>query len=149
MSGTARARLPVFRLLWHLVVGVVVVAAVFTLAGVVGLLIARPTGSVPTFVVIQSVLGLVLVAFVVRWRTTVGLRAGVPALPLGPVPAVLAYLLLPTSWVGTTLFGWRIVGTGGTAFVVDLLLWVAVVGVGVLWGDSQEKLRRPAATPYG
>lgn len=137
------------RLLWHLVVGVLVVTVVFTAAGVVAVLIARPTGSVGSFVVVQSVLGLVVVAYAVRWRTVVGLRAGVPALPLGPVPGGLAYLALPSTWGATTLFGWQLAGAGVVAFVLDLLVWGAVVAVGVLWGASQQELSGPPATPYG
>ncbi|MGJ7439582.1 hypothetical protein [Aquipuribacter sp. MA13-6] len=143
-SGTSPLRL-VAHVAWSTVL--LLVAA--TAAAVLAVLIARPSGSVTTFVMVQVFLVTVLVAWTTRWRTTVGLRAGLPAVPWALVPGVLSYLLNPSAWAGTALLGWQLVSPGVVSWSVDLLLWTAVVGLGVLWGDSQEELRQAPATPYG
>lgn len=137
------------RLVAHLLWSTVLLLLAATAAAVLAILIARPSGDVTTFVVVQVVLATVLLAWTTRWRTTVGLRAGVPAVPWALVPGVLAYLLNPSAWAGTALLGWQLVSPGVLSWSVDLLLWTAVVGLGVLWGDSQEELREAPATPYG
>lgn len=137
------------RLLGHLALSTVVLLAASVVAAVLAILIARPSGSVGTFVVVQVLLVTVLLAWTTRWRTTVGLRAGVPAVPWALVPGVLAYLLNPSAWAGTALLGWQLATPGVLSWTIDLLLWTAVVGLGVLWGDSQEELREAPLTPYG
>lgn len=137
------------RLVGHLAVSTVVLLLAATVATVLAIFIARPSGSVMTFVVLQVVLVTVLLLWATRWRTVVGLRAGVPAVPWGLVPAVLAYLLNPSAWAGTALVGWQLVAPGALSWVVDLVLWLVVVGLGVLWGDSVEELREAPPTPYG
>ena len=133
----------------HVAITLVSVLAAFVLVLILAYLIAGPSGSIATFVVLQSVLGLVVVAFIVRWRTVAGLARGLPALPYTAVPAALAYLLAPSAWTGSALFWWRLVDPGPLSFLLDLPLWVAAVGVGVLWGSSQQSLQRAPATPYG
>ncbi len=133
----------------HVALTVVVLVVAFNLVGLIGYFIAGPTGSVETFVIVQSALGLLVVASVVRWRTVAGLRRGLPALTWTGVPAAVAYLLLPSAWTGSALFWWQLLEPGFLTWLLDLPAWLAVVGLGLLWGASQQDLDTGPATPYG
>lgn len=121
----------------------------FTVVTVLAYLTAGPTGSVGTFVVVQTVLGLLVVMFLVRWRVAAGLRSGLPALPWAALSGFIAYVVVPGSWTGSALFWWQLVDRGPLAFFLDLPVWMAAVALGVLWGASQQELVRGPATPYG
>jgi hypothetical protein len=140
---------PLPRALVHAASTAVVVGLGHAFATVVAYLIAGPTGSVATFVVVQAVLGLVLLVGLVRWRAAAGLRRGLPAVPWSGAPALLGYLLAPASWTAQAVAGGQVVGVPAVAWAVDLLLWGAAVAVGVLWAASQEELREAPLTPYG
>ena len=133
----------------HVAVTVAALVVAFNLVGLLGYFIAGPSGSVATYVVVQSALGLLVVAFVVRWRTVSGLRHGLTALEWTGGPAALAYLLLPSAWTGSALFWWQLLDGGFVTWLLDLPVWLAVVGLGVLWGTSQQQLESGPATPYG
>jgi hypothetical protein len=133
----------------HAAVTVLALVVSFNLVSVVGYFIAGPSGSVATYAILQSALGLLVVAFVVRWRTVSGLRRGIPALEWTGVPAALAYLLLPSAWTGSALFWWQLLDAGPVTWLLDLPVWMVAVGLGLLWGSSQQDLEAGPATPYG
>jgi hypothetical protein len=141
----AAQRGPVVR---HLVVGVLTLVVASVLVAVLAFLISGPTGDPSTFAVLSTLLGLPVLVYLVRWRSVSALRAGVPAVPWVLGAAVLAYVVSPVSWGGTALFWWTLVEPGPLAFALDLPVWAAASGLGVLWGASQQKLV-VSATPYG
>lgn len=137
------------RAVGHVALTVLVLLLGHGLASVLGYLIAGPSGSEQTYVVVQSTVGLLAVLVLVRWRTGAGLATGLPAVRWSAWPALAAYLLLPATWVGRALLGWQLAGPGPVAGVLDALLWTAAVGLGVLWATSQVGLRERPLTPYG
>lgn len=137
------------RAVLHVAVTVVALVLGHGAGTVLAYLISGPSGSVQTFVVVQSVVGLLAVLVVTRWRTGAGLAAGLPALPWSAGPALAAYLLVPAAWPGRALLGWQLAGPGVVSWLLDLLLWAVAVGLGVLWATSQVALRERPLTPYG
>ena len=137
------------RAVGHVVATLVALVVGHAAGTVLAYLIAGPTGSVQTFVVVQTVVGLLAVLILTRWRTGAGLAAGLPAMRWSGGPALAAYLLVPATWVGRALLGWQLTGVGVVAALLDLLLWGAVVGLGLFWGTSQVSLRERPLTPYG
>lgn len=133
----------------HVALTVAVLVVSFNLVGLVAYFLAGPSGSVATYVIVHSALGLLVVAVVVRWRTVAGLRRGMPAIEWTGVPAALSYLLLPSAWTGSALFWWQLLDAGFVTWLLDLPVWVTVVGLGLLWGSSQQQLESGPATPYG
>ena len=102
-------------------VGTAVLGALtYVLVGVPAYFAAGASGSVTTYAVLQSVVGLVVLVAVVRWRAVAGLRAGVPVLPWTGVGAAAGYLLIPAAWTGSALFWWRLVDPGALTFALDL-----------------------------
>ncbi len=141
----ATQRGPVVR---QVVVGVLTLVVASVVVAVLAFLIAGPTGDPSTFAVLSTLLGLPVLVYLVRWRSVAALRAGVPAMPWVLAAAVLAYVVSPVSWGGTALFWWTLVEPGPLAFALDLPVWAAAAGLGVLWGASQQELV-VSATPYG
>jgi len=137
------------RALTHVVVTVVALVVGHAAGTLLAYLIAGPSGSVQTFVVVQTVMGLLAALVVTRWRTGAGLSTGLPAVRWSGAPAVVAYLLLPATWVGRSLLGWQLTGVPAVAAAIDLLLWGAAVALGLLWATSQVGLREAPLTPYG
>lgn len=135
-------------LVLHVVVTAVVLVVGFSVVTVLAYLTAGPAGSVATFAVLQTVVGLLVVIYLLRWRTAAGLRKGIPALPSAAVAGVLAYVAVPASWTGSALFWWRLLDAGPLTFGLDLLVWAAAVGLGILWAASQQRLV-VQHTPYG
>ncbi len=132
----------------HVVGTVATVGAGFAAVGLLALLIARPTGSVTTYVVIQSLIGLIVVVFVVRAWGVTGLRVGLAAPLWTGVPAAAAYVVVPSTWTGSALFGWQLLPAGVISWALDALLWCAAVGVGLLWATSSTTVRPAPVTPY-
>jgi hypothetical protein len=132
----------------HLVVSTLALVVASVVIAVLAFLIAGPTGNPSTFAVLSTLLGLPVLVYLVRWRTVAALRGGVPAVPWVLAAAVLAYVVSPVSWGGTALFWWTLVDPGPLAFALDLPVWAAAAGLGILWGGSQQKLV-VSATPYG
>jgi hypothetical protein len=133
----------------HTVLTALVLLIGFSVVTLLSYLTAGPSGSVTAFTVMQSVLGLLVLTYLVRWRTVAALRAGVPALPWIAVAGLVAYVLTPSSWTGTALFWWQLLDPGPLAFALDLPVWMAAVALGVLWASTQQQLVRGPATPYG
>ncbi len=144
--GTAVTR---GRVLVHTALAALAPLVGFTLVTVIAYFTAGPSGSVSAFAVLQTVLGLLVVTYLVRWRTVAGLRAGIPALPWAGVAGLVAYVLTPSSWTGSALFWWQLLEPGPLTFVLDLPVWMAAVALGVLWAGAQQQLDRGPATPYG
>ena len=138
-----------WRIVGHVAVTSVVLVVLHTLMAIVAYLVARPTANITAFAVLQGVLGLLVVLFAMRWRTAAGLRHGVTAVPWSLGAGLLGYLLLPASWAGGALLSWQLVGRGPVSWLIDLLLWGAAVGLGVLWGGSRVSLPEQPSTPYG
>lgn len=149
--GGRRAGAPVGRrrAMGHTALTAVLLVVGSTTVTLLAYLTAGPSGSVTAFVVMQTLLGLLVLTYLVRWRTAAGLRAGVPALPWVGAAGFAAYVVTPTSWTGSALFWWQLVEPGLLAFLLDLPVWMAAVALGVLWASSQQRLVHPPATPYG
>lgn len=137
------------RALGHTALTAVVLLVGFAVVTVLAYLTAGPSGSATAFSVMQTVLGLLVVTYLVRWRTVAALRAGLPALPWMAAAGLVAYGLTPSSWTGSALFWWQLLDPGPLAFVLDLPVWMAAVALGVLWASTQQQLVRGPATPYG
>ena len=137
------------RAVLHVVVTVVALVLGHGVGTLLGYLIAGPSGSVQTFVVVQTLMGLLAALVLTRWRTGAGLATGLPAVRWSAAPAVGAYLVLPATWVGRSLLGWQLTGVPVVAGVLDLLLWCAAVALGLLWATLQVRLREAPLTPYG
>lgn len=133
----------------HAAVTAVLAALAYAVVAVPAYFIAGPSGSVTTYVVLQTGVGLVVLVAAVRWCTVSGLRHGVPAVPWTAAGAAAAYLLVPSAWTGSALFWWRLLDAGPLTFLLDLPVWGAVVALGVLWGASQQPLVSRPVTPYG
>lgn len=140
---------PLVRALVHVAVTVAVLWVTWLVTAFVAYVIAGPTGSVDALVVARTLLGLVALLVVVRWRGASALRAGLPVVPWTGYPGALAYLLVPASWVGETLLGRGVVDLPLLAGALDLVVWGAAVGLGVLWAGATEELRERPLTPYG
>lgn len=137
------------RILAHTALATLAPLVGFTFVTAIAYFTAGPSGSVTVFAVLQTVLGLLVVTYLVRWRTVAGLRAGIPALPWIGVAGFLAYVLTPSSWTGSALFWWQLLDPGPLTFLLDLPVWMAAVALGVLWATTQQQLERGPATPYG
>jgi hypothetical protein len=61
----------------------------------------------------------------------------------------VTYLLLPSAWTAKALFWWQLVDAGFVTWLLDLPVWIVVVGLGLLWVSSQQELESGPATPYG
>lgn len=132
----------------HAALTVVVLVVAFSAVTVLAYLTAGPAGSVATFAILQTVVGLLVVIYLLRWRTVAGLRKGIPALPSAAVAGMVAYVVAPASWTGSALFWWQLLDSGPLTFALDLLVWAAAVGLGILWAGTQQQLV-VQHTPYG
>jgi hypothetical protein len=150
VRGTARQGAALTRrAVGHTVLTALVLLVGFGVVTVLAYLTAGPSGSPTAFAIMQTVLGLLVVAYLVRWRTVAALRAGVAALPWMAAAGLAAYVLTPSSWTGSALFWWQLLDPGPLAFLLDLPVWMAAVALGVLWASTQQQLVRGPATPYG
>lgn len=124
------------------------VLAVLAAALVLAYLTAGPTGSLPTFAVVQTVVALLGCLLVVRVRAAGALRTGARPFLLTGVPALAAFVAWPVTWSGRALLGWQL-GVGPVpAYAVDVLLWCGAVGLGVLWATTQVEPGAPATRGY-
>lgn len=146
---TVGSDVPLRVALAHGVVTVVVLLLAWLATAFVAYVIAGPTGSIDALVVARTVLGLLALVGLVRWRGASALRLGLPAAAWVGGPALLAFALVPASWVGETLLGRGVVDLAALATALDLVVWGAAVWLGVLWAGVTEQLRERPLTPYG
>lgn len=94
--------------------------------GLVGQTFALMAGVVPAAVLVRGVLALLvlvtmLAAYFRRWRVRPW------AWQMSSV--VVAYTLMPLSWVGQALFGRFVTGNPWVCMAIDLLVWVGVAAL--------------------
>ena len=112
-----------------------------TVAWLAGLLLAVPSGSVATTVVVRT--ALTLVTLVLLTRILVRRAYDGPGLARGvAVAAVVSGVLFPATWVGRALAAQLLLDPGPVTAVLDLAVWVVVV---VVAGRSVQ----PRAAPAG
>lgn len=120
------------------------------LMGLLGVAIGSAGGNQHAAVLLRGVLPLAMVLLGMRvvtgWALRSGLREPLPWMLGG---ALLGYLLDPFSWNARAGIAQLALGAGVTAYLMDLVMWLAVATLGGIWAAAETPVGDRPHTPYG
>ncbi|WP_166139800.1 hypothetical protein [Nocardioides ochotonae] len=114
-------------------------------AGLAAVLLTLAAGSATATVVLRSVLTVLVLVMLTRLVMR-GAYDGPGLLGTAALGGLLAYLLSPAAWAGRALLGQLVVDPGPASYVIDLVLWIAVVVTAARTADVRTSAAAPA--PY-
>jgi hypothetical protein len=114
-------------------------------AGLAAVLITLSAGSATATVVLRSVLTALVLVLLTRLVMR-GAYDGPGLLGRAALAGLLGYLLSPAAWAGRALLGQLVVDPGPASYVIDLVLWIAVVVTAARTADVRTSAAAPA--PY-